>query len=167
MVTKKALVGAAKSAVVGTYKRFLPLAGCGCRTKMKGKVTAFGEEVTLEVPFDAKKNPYVCLDCLASMSIVCTYCLRTIFPYETVTLYAPDALFEPESGSVTFGRDPIRYVGCMRNSCLLASKGYQFGIWLPNVVSLRACVGEIVDDKERFLQAVASSRHYVGPKSKT
>lgn len=156
MVTKKHLMAAA----ISTYKRFLPVAGCGHSTRRKGRVTAFGETVVLETPLDAQGKPYICLECLGKMSIRCAYCHGAIFPFDSITLYAPGTLFEPGEESVTVGKNPVRFVGCMRSACLSGSKGFFSAVWLPNVVTRHGWVGHVSDDEEAFKGAIESSRQF-------
>lgn len=162
MVTKKTVADAVQRVAVGTYKRFLPVATmCGHRTKRKGKVSAFGETGVLETPCDAEQKPYICLECLAGMSIMCAYCQGVIFPFDSVTLYMPDQEFEAGVNTATYGK-PLRYVACMRQTCLVEKKGFVFGVWLPNVVTRAAYVGSVIDDEKLFREAVKFSRHSSG-----
>jgi hypothetical protein len=148
------------AAAISTYNRFLPVAGCGHSTRRKGRVTAFGETTVLETPLDAKGKPYICLECLGEMSIKCAYCHGTIFPFDSITLYSPGTLYKPEEGSITFGKNPVRFVGCLRPACVSEKRGFFSAVWLPNVVTCHAWIGEYSDDPQIFLDAVESSRYF-------
>jgi hypothetical protein len=106
---------------------------CGHTTKRKGKVFAFGEERTLQIPKNEEGGVDHCLHCLAGMSTRCAWCGRPIFIGDPITLRAPeDPEYKPpyHEYKVFYCKKPYKLVGCLRNGCA-ESESDKAGFWHP------------------------------------
>lgn len=104
---------------------------CGHETKLKGKVSAFGENVVTKIKPDKNGNAKYCHDCLSDMAILCAWCERPIFIGNPITLYSTrkDDFKVPNHASI-YKEDPITLVGCGRTDCADTGADYA-GTWIP------------------------------------
>ena len=136
------------------YRSLFPwrkyMAQCGHETKLKGKITAYGQSSKMKMNFDTNNIPY-CLDCIEKMTIKCPWCGGPIFVGEYVTLYSPnDPNFQVPDGCVIYSQEPLILVGCQSRSCADSGADY-CGIWTPPGVV------------ERFESALEKSLRTRGP----
>jgi len=103
---------------------------CGHRTPSQGRVEAFGESITTNMPVQQGKVSF-CLGCLGKMAIRCAWCGSVIFVGDPVTLYIKPDSMDLLEGAVEYGDDPVCVVGCLGWDC--ASTGAdRAGFWLPD-----------------------------------
>jgi len=101
---------------------------CGHETKLKDKVTAFGESTETVIKMD---KPEYYHRCLKKMAIQCAWCKRPIFIGDPVTLYTPtEKDFKKPEHAVIYNENPLQLVGCGRTSCADTGADYA-GIWVP------------------------------------
>lgn len=99
---------------------------CKHRTKIKGVITAFGENSTLTMP----NPPEYCLRCIEKMSIRCAWCGKSITIGDGITLYSPKLGCEIPAHAVKFSDDPQCLVGCLRWNCCISGADIN-GSWVP------------------------------------
>ncbi len=124
---------------------------CGHKTKLKDKVTAFGEtEILGMVPHKDGTVDY-CHKCLKKMAIRCAWCGEPIFIGEFVTLYTPiNKKFKAPECAVKYSENPLQFVGCCRGNCAETGADYR-GRWMPpgkvdRFLSLtERCVADVVN----------------------
>lgn len=120
---------------MSTLKRILgikiPATTCGHMTKIKGKVSAFGETTTITVPVEDGKTLY-CHDCLGKMTIRCAWCENLIFIGFPITLYTPKDPnnFEVPKGAHVHSQNPLTLVGCLSRDCADIGAD-RAGFWHP------------------------------------
>ena len=111
-------------------------AKCGHRTKLKGKLSTFGETCECEIKIPrGEKSPEYCLDCLSKMGIKCGWCKETIFVGDIITLYSPNKdkkwqEMKNDSEVVIHNEEHKQIVGCGRTSCADSGMDYA-GSWEP------------------------------------
>ena len=110
-------------------KRFL--AKCGHLTAHCGRVRAFGcETITTMRPHDGDVFPY-CLECVEAMAIPCSWCGRTIFIGDPITLYTTTDRRGRHEMPLFYREDANAVVGCLRMNCA-DSGADRAGFWVPN-----------------------------------
>lgn len=109
--------------------RIRVLAKCGHKTKLKDKVSAFGETIITEIKCRNGKVEY-CHKCLEKMTIKCAWCAKPIFIGDPVTLYSSTSLEKMAEHVVIFSEELMQVVGCGRSSCAQTGADY-VGIWVP------------------------------------
>ena len=105
------------------------IADCGHETKVKDRVTAFGESVIAELPIKDEKTPY-CHRCIEKMAIRCAWCGHAIFIGDPITLYTPPKDFKIPEYAVIYKENPLQLIGCLRWNCA-QSGADRAGFWLP------------------------------------
>ncbi len=111
-------------------------AKCGHKTKLKGKLTAFGESCDCEMNIlEGEKTPEYCFDCLSEMTIKCGWCKKNIFIGDIITLYSPskdekwqEMKNDPEV--IVYNEEHKQVVGCGRTTCADTGMDYA-GSWVP------------------------------------
>lgn len=68
---------------------------------------------------------------LAAMTIRCAWCGTRIVIGEPISLFALKKGCQVPEYAVPFGKDPVRYIGCMQMSCDLPGLGRD-GFWIPD-----------------------------------
>lgn len=123
--------------ISSTLKRILgikiPTTKCGHETKIKDKISAFGETCGLVVPVSNGKTSY-CHSCLSKMTILCAWCQKPIFIGDPITLYSPK---DVESFTVlkdfhAYSHEPLVLVGCLSWEC--GEYMDRAGFWYPDGV---------------------------------
>lgn len=105
---------------------------CGHRTKLRGRIAAYGERMKLTLHLDAAGGVDYCLPCLEAMAIPCAKgCGHAIFPGDPIALYLvlTDVDWIPE-GAVLLPGKPPEMVCCLRGECpptIADMSGY----WMP------------------------------------
>lgn len=112
------------------YRSLFPwrkyLAQCGHETKLRGKISAYGQSTKVQINADPDKIKY-CLDCIEKMAIRCPWCGGPIFVGELITLYTPAYPdFKIADGCVVYSKDPLQIVGCQY--CIQSAADY-CGSW--------------------------------------
>lgn len=106
------------------------MAKCGHRTRLKDKVSAFGEYALSTLSINKDGSMDYCHKCIEKMAIQCAWCGKSIFIGDAVTLYSPNKKYEVPEHTIVYSQDPLRLVGCMRGNC--ADTGAdQSGFWIP------------------------------------
>lgn len=105
------------------------VAKCGHKTKLKGKVSAFGETIITEINPRKGKVEY-CHKYLEKMAIKCAWCAKPIFIEDPITLYSTTCLDKMPEHTVIFSEELMQVVGCGRSSCAQTGADYA-GIWVP------------------------------------
>lgn len=107
------------------------VAKCGHRTKLRDKVTAFGETVITKIKPKNGKIKY-CHKCLEKMAIQCAWCALPIFIGDPITLYSPKDLCHDKvpDYAVIFDEKLLQLVGCSRSNCASTGADYA-GFWVP------------------------------------
>jgi len=112
-------------------------AECGHKTKLSGIAKAFGAEKQYNLKVEDGKIR-ICLQCLGDAAIRCTWCGKTIFPGDPVTLYTPTekgfikTQFAKPAYAVAHdgegeGDASARFVGCI--TCAIKPQDRK-GFWL-------------------------------------
>jgi hypothetical protein len=111
------------------FRRYTAL--CGHRTKLTGRVSAFGRSITTRMPKPQNGEVKYCLDCIGSMAIRCAWCADPIFIGDPVTLYiSRKPSFEIPEHAVIHETEPLQLVGCLGWNC--ADTGAdRAGFWMP------------------------------------
>lgn len=90
------------------------VANCGHLTPQKGKISAYGETVTVTASRNNQGGFDYCLGCIAAATIRCAWCSLPIFIGQTITLLTPGEEFDISGHAVVYGTSPLRLVGCLR-----------------------------------------------------
>ncbi|MCK4918671.1 MAG: hypothetical protein KAS02_02720 [Candidatus Pacebacteria bacterium] len=109
------------------------IAKCGHKTKIKGKITAFGQTTITKMPVNKDGSVDYCLDCIGKMAIRCAWCKEPIFIGDIITLYSPrdkDKFTLPEN-AVIYNEERMSVVGCGRTTCADTGADYA-GSWIPD-----------------------------------
>ncbi len=103
---------------------------CNVQIPIKDKISAFGKEITTEVPVKDGKTLY-CHKCLGKMVIKCAWCGGVIFIGDPITLYSPVKKdFEIPEHAVIYKEKPLQLIGCLRWDCAETGAD-RMGFWLP------------------------------------
>lgn len=106
------------------------VAQCGHRTPIYGYLKAYGTTRSAWL-HDEESVPPLCFDCLNKAAIPCAWCGHAIFPGDPVTLCSlRDTSYQPPDGTITYSKNPPRYVGCLRVGCSDGGLDRQ-GFWMP------------------------------------
>ena len=109
----------------------VPASVCGHQTKLKDRVSAFGESRGYRLIPHQGKVEY-CHQCLAKMTIRCAWCGKPIFIGSPITLYSPSKPKEfavPEY-AVVYDANRLVLVGCLRWECAETGAD-RMGFWVP------------------------------------
>ena len=94
------------------------IAKCGHKTKIKGKVSAFGESGVVTIPKNEDGTIDFCLKCIEEMTIRCAWCGKPIFVGQPVTLYSPispeecngEKEFKMPDYAVIYQKKPLQFL---------------------------------------------------------
>ena len=110
------------------------VAKCGHNTRIKDKVSAFGDYVLTELPVNDDGSVDYCHKCIEKMAIQCAWCGKPIFIGARITLYSPTAKYQVPEYAVTYNHDPsfrLVLVGCVRSTCTDFGSFDASGVWAP------------------------------------
>ncbi|MCK5021723.1 MAG: hypothetical protein KAR54_00535 [Candidatus Pacebacteria bacterium] len=109
------------------------IAKCGHKTRIKGKISAFGETITMKMLVNKDGSVEYCLECIGKMAILCAWCKKPIFIGSSITLYSPRNKdeFELPENAVIYDKERMAVVGCGRTTCAETGADYA-GQWIPD-----------------------------------
>jgi hypothetical protein len=120
-----------KILILRPFKKKMIANLCGHETLREGLVVSKYGRGLVKMPLSANGRPDYCLDCIAKMTIRCTWCDSPIFIGDPVTLYPlhSSCSYRIPGGAVKSPNNPNLWIGCMRSDCAFSNKDCE-GFWV-------------------------------------